>query len=332
MSLIFKFVRRQARFRAPLLASLFLPLVSCNNSDLLDSTTDSEVADAAPTSGAETEPSFASAYAGGIPFGTFRLPTYEFGARYNGAMRNIYPEHLLRELRAIKARGGKVVLMFAGHERHYKDRRSHHFSLTKWKARIDRFKKVNFSSYIKDGTIIGHYLIDEPNDPANWGRRPVPPATLEEMAKYSKRHWPGMVTIVRTRPEYLVNYRGRYRYLDAAWAQYSYHRWPNTREFINSNVAKARSKGLALVVGLNVINGGSRRRSAMTANQVRTFGSVLLESSYPCAFISWQYRDYYMKNRGVQQAMAHLRTKARSRGFKTCRGGGRAGGDGGDDD
>jgi hypothetical protein len=246
-------------------------------------------------------------------------------------MRNIHPGHLLRELRAIKARGGKVALMFAGPEWHYQAR-GHHFSLTEWKARVDRFKKVNFSSYIKDGTIIGHYLIDEPNDPANWGGRPVPPATLEEMAKYSKRRWPGMATIVRTSPEYLDNYRGRYRYLDAAWAQYVYHRWPNTREYINSNVAKAKSKGLALIVGMNVIHGGSRRRTAMTANQVRTFGSILLESSYPCAFISWQYRDSYMRNRGVQEAMAHLRNKARNRGFKTCRGGGRAGGGDDDDD
>jgi hypothetical protein len=320
MSLIFNFVGRQSRFRALLLAALFLPLVSCNNDDLLDSTTDSEVADGAPDTEA-LEPSFASAYAGGIPFGTFTLPTNEFGARYNGAMRNIHPQYLLRELRAIKARGGKVALMFAGPEWTYQER-GHRFSFSKWKARVDRFKKVNFSSYIKDGTIIGHYLIDEPNDPKNWGGRPVPPAMLEEMAKYSKKRWPGMATIVRTFPDYLDNYRGRYRYLDAAWAQYVYHRWPNTRAFINSNVAKARSKGLALIVGLNVIHGGSRRRTPMTANQVRTFGRILLESSYPCAFISWQYRDRYMRNRAVQQAMADLRNKARSRGFKTCRSGG----------
>jgi hypothetical protein len=314
MSLIFWFAR-QARFRAPLLAALLVPVVSCTDDDLLDPPA-SEAVDGEGTSA--TEPSFASAYSGGIPFGAFRLPTKEFGSRFNGAMRNIDPRALNRELAAIKARGGKVVLMFAGNERHYKERGR--FSMRKWQARINRYRSVNFSSFIKDGTIIGHYLIDEPDDPANWGGRPVPQSTLEEMAKYSKMRWPGMATVVRARPEYLQKHRGNYRYLDAAWAQYLVHRWPNASEFINNNVAKARAKGLALVVGLNVIHGGSRRRSPMSADQIRKAGSILLSNSYPCAFISWQYRDSYMNNRGIQQAMADLRRKAQARGSKTCRG------------
>jgi hypothetical protein len=316
MSLISWFAR-QACFRAPLLAALLLPVVACTDEDLLNPP-GSESVDGEAPSATGTEPTFASAYAGGIPFGAFRLPTSQFGSRYNGAMRNIDPGSLRRELAAIKARGGKVVLMFAGNERHYKE--GGRFSLRKWKARIDRFKGVNFSSFINDGTIIGHYLIDEPDDPANWGGRPVPQSTLEEMAKYSKMRWRGMATVVRARPDYLQKHRGNYRYLDAAWAQYLVHRWPNASEFINSNVARARAKGLALVVGLNVIHGGSRRRTPMTPDQIRKAGSILLSNSYPCAFISWQYRDSYMNNRGVQLAMAELRRKAQARGFKTCRG------------
>jgi hypothetical protein len=314
----FKFAWREARHRALLVAALVLTLASCNNSDLLNSPNDPEAVDGPAVSGTEA-PSLAVGYAGGIPFGTFRLPTTEFGSRYNGAMRNIDPKLLVRELAAIKARGGKVVLMFAGPEWLYKDG-SNHFSMTKWKARIDRFKNVNFASYIKDGTVIGHYLIDEPNDPHNWGGRPVSPATLEEMARYSKQRWPGMVTIVRTYPSYLTSYKGSYRYLDAAWAQYVIFRWPNVQAFINDNVAKAKSKGLGLVVGLNIIKGGSRKGQPMTATQVRNYGSVLLSNSYPCAFISWQYRDWYMSSGAVKDAMSHLRSKAQGRGFKTCRG------------
>jgi hypothetical protein len=313
----FKFAWRETRHRALLVAALVLTLASCNSSDLLNSPNDPEAVDGQSVSGTEV-PSLAVGYAGGIPFGMFKLPVTEFNGRFNGAMRNFDPKILVRELAAIKSRGGKVVLMFAGPERHYIDG-SHHFSMTKWKARIDRFKGVNFGSYIKDGTIIGHYLIDEPNDPRNWGGRPVSPATLEEMARYSKSRWPGMVTIVRTSPDYLSSYRGSYRYLDAAWSQYVIHRWPNVSAFISSNASKAKAKGLGLITGLNVIHGGSRPRTPMTASQVRTYGSALLNSTYPCAFISWQYRDSYMSS-AVRDAMSDLRRKAQSRGFKTCRG------------
>jgi hypothetical protein len=60
--------------------------------------------------------------------------------------------------------------MLAGHERHYKSRG--YFDLGKWKARVNRFRGVDFYSYVRDGTIIGHYLIDEPYDAHNW-RRPI---------------------------------------------------------------------------------------------------------------------------------------------------------------
>jgi hypothetical protein len=307
---------RGARYRAPLLAALFLPLASCNSTDLLDSSSQPKGTDATPAITADGSVT-ASAYAGGIPFGMFRLPTDEVGTRYNGLWRNIDPSQLVHELAAIKARGGKVVLMFAGKEGYYKT--GGHFDFNKWKARVSRFRNVNFMSYVKDGTIIGHYLIDEPNDPRNWGGRPVTPATLEQMAKFSKSLWPGFATIVRTSPEYLRNYSGSYHYLDAAWAQYLIHRWPDPKAFIAKAVADSKAKGLALVTGLNVVDGGSRPRTQMTATQVRTYGLALLTNTYPCAFISWQYRTYINGTSAMKDAMSTLRRAAQSRPFKSCR-------------
>ena len=91
--------------------------------------------------------------------------------------------------------------MMAGPDFLYKDADGH-FSLTKWKARIDRYDDVTFDAYIKDGTLIGHYLIDEPNDPAN-GMAARLGHHAREMARYSKAKWPGLPTIVRTYPDYL---------------------------------------------------------------------------------------------------------------------------------
>src|ERR671920_1213855 len=139
---------------------LFLSLLSCSTTEPV-----TEIEAPAP-------PSLVTAYAGGIPFGLYSLPTNQFGTLYNGAIRNARildsTGTFLSTLSAIKARGGKVVLNLTGNHHHYLDSNGH-FSFKKWKARVDTFRKYNFSSYIKDGTIIAHFLIDEPNDKSNFG-------------------------------------------------------------------------------------------------------------------------------------------------------------------
>ena len=149
----------------------------------------------------------------------FAQPLGLYGERYSGGHLNSPPSDLLNSLQTIQSQGGKVVLMFAGSQIHYKDADGH-FSLSLWQARVDRYRGMDFSSYVADGTVIGHYLVDEPNDPVNWNNQPIPGATLEAMAQYSKQLWPAMATVVRVEPAYLAQWNVDYQYLDAAWAQY----------------------------------------------------------------------------------------------------------------
>ena len=183
---------------------------------------------------------------------------------------------LKAELAAIKARGGRIVLMMAGSESNYKDG-SGHFSLTKWKQRIDRFRGINFTSYINDGTIIAHYLIDEPQDKGNWHGVPISPATVDAMGQYSKQLWPGMATVVRTEPRF---FSSKPRYIDAAWAQYL-ARMGDANAYIRRNVADAQKRGLALIVGMNIRHGGTPNGSAMSSSEVERYGSALLSSRIP---------------------------------------------------
>ena len=310
MTYTFKLSRRLARLRAPAIAAIALALIGCNSTDSLDpnSSTQPETVDQGASVALST-----TSFAGGIPMGIFAMPTSEFGSRYNGAMRNIWPGELLGELAGIKARGGKVVLMFAGSQDYYKDAAGH-FSFDKWKARVDRFKDTDFSAYISDGTIIAHYLIDEPNDPANWNGNPIPASTVELMAQYSKQRWPAMATIARAEPSYF----GPAHYLDAAWAQYLERRG-DAGDYIRRNVSDAQSRGLALIVGLNILKGGVPNGSSMSATEVETWGSALLSSSYPCAFISWEYDDNYLSSSSIKSAMDVLRNKAENRSTKSCR-------------
>jgi hypothetical protein len=315
MTYTFKLSRRIARLRAPVFAAL-LALTACDGADSFDPGADH---------GSLVPPSTASAsFAGGIPFGTFALPSEKFGSRFNGGQRIIYPDHLVEELAAIKARGGRVAVRLSWGDRYIKDANGD-FNLNKWKERVAMYKGVNFSSYIADGTIIGHYLIDEPQDRANWNEKPIPQATLEEMARFSKELWPNMATIVRTWPDYLDDWSGTYRYLDAAWAQYAANRWADPRAFLEENVNKAKARKLALVVGLNLLD-GSPSKGEMSAAQVASYGAALLGSTYPCAFISWKYDDGHQAPSAMEDAMDGLRRMAQNRSSKTCWGGSTAGG------
>jgi len=264
-----------------------------------------------------------STFRGGIPFGVFHLPKEQYGTTYNGSVGNIYPAYLLDYLETARRTGTKVMLSLPGSERNFVNADGT-FSMAKWKKQVDRFKGVNFSSYIKDGTIIGHYIMDEPHDPANWAGKTVSPATVDELARYSKSIWPDMPTIVRSWPKYLKGHQ--FKYLDAAWAQYS-ERFGSPSEFIRSNVSDAKASGLALVIGMNQLAGGSSKglrgfepgKYAMAASELESWGNTLLADSYPCAFISWKYDAGYMARADIRAVMTVLSQKARNRSTKSCR-------------
>jgi hypothetical protein len=58
-----------------------------------------------------------------------------------------------------------------------------------------------------------------------------------------------------------------------------------------------------------VLKGGLNEAS-LTASQVKDFGSVMLSSSYSCAFISWQYNAAYFSRSDIKSAMSLLSKKA----------------------
>jgi hypothetical protein len=260
----------------------------------------------------------------GIPFGPYHLPARLFGPDNGATLRSAHPLAVLADLEAARRAGARVILSFVGNERRYRDDKTHHFSMDKWKGRVDRFRHIDFSSYIRDGTVIGHYIMDEPHDASNWGGTVVTRAQVDEMARYSKEIWPSMLTIIRGWPAFLKGYQ--YRYLDAAWAQYS-DRFGDIDAFISENVRDAREAGLELVVGLNLLGGGNRsgglrgfsgERYAMTASQVQQWGNALMAEPYGCAFINWEYNAAYFARSDIKSALDELNQKARSRPPKSC--------------
>jgi len=277
----------------------------------------------ASATGAAEGLSLLSNYRGGIPLGVTQTPLSLYG-KYTGALSNPSPRVIMSWLQAASRNGTRVMLVFVGNERNFQNA-DRSFNFTLWKGMVNRYKGLNLAPYIKDGTIIGHRMIDEPHDPANWGGTLVTRPQLEAMAKYSKSIWPSMPTIVRSWPRYLKGYS--YRYLDGAWAQYA-QRFGSVSSFLSSNVRDAQAAGLSLTVGVNqiagVTSGGLKGyydgKQAFTASQLKSVGLALLGSSYPCAFLNWKYDSDYMSRTDIKAALAALATKARSKPFKSCRG------------
>ena len=260
----------------------------------------------------------------GIPFGPFGLPTKRYGQEFNATFRALPPNVLLSELEAARHAGARMMIrLVGGHSRYRKKNGS--FDMEEWKARLDRYRDIDFSSYIEDGTIVGHFILDEPHDRSNWGGAVISRATIDEMARYSKELWPTLPTIVRGWPAYLKGYD--YKYLDAAWAQYS-DRFGPISSFMSDNVRDAKAAGLALVVGLNLLDGGTKGsgikgytkgKYGMSPSQVRSWGNALLADSYVCAFLSWKYTEAYFSRAGVKSALAELQHRAKDLPNRGCR-------------
>lgn len=262
----------------------------------------------------------------GIMFGTFTMKTELLGTIHTGSFRAPGPSNIIELLTGLRAKGARLVMQMTGGNVQDVKNSDGTFNLTKWKAKVAQFRNVAFGSFISDGTILVHYLIDEPNNPSKWGGKIVPQATIEAMAQYSKQLWPTMFTLARVDPSWLASSPVNYVYLDTGWAQYRSSKGDPTK-FITTQVAAAKSKGLGLMVGLNVLNGGNGSSGLrgdgtqwrMSANELRNYGTVLLNQSYACGFMMWTYNATYYGRSDIKSAMTDLSAKAKAHVRTSCR-------------
>jgi hypothetical protein len=264
----------------------------------------------------------------GIPFGPQHLPPGSLGATYTGTMWIAQPQTVLAELAAARRAGARVFLNLSTTKGAQAEDGT--YSLERWKQRIDRFRSIDLAPYVRDGTILGHYVMDEPHSASNWGGKPVPFTEIEAAAKYSKTLWPDMTTFVRTHPEFLEGASFRWVYVDAAWAQYTARRG-DVAAYLKRQVETARRLDLGLVVGLNLLNGGTaesgipgfhKGRWAMSAGQIRSLGRALAAEPYACAFSMWKYDKAdpsYLQRADIKAALAEVAEVAANHPRTSCR-------------
>ena len=166
------------RLRALTRVAFLLAAVACNSEEIAGSLGEADVPpDATPAveSPATLTPEMlTSATAPGIPFGDFHLPSTMFSSTlYSGSLQRAYTSSLYDMLNKARSNSERVVLAIAGPKDGYKNSDGT-FSFTKWKAKVAVFKGYNLGQYVTSGTLLGHYLIDEPFCTGCWGGRRSP--------------------------------------------------------------------------------------------------------------------------------------------------------------
>jgi hypothetical protein len=186
---------------------------------------------------------------------------------------------------------------------------------------------VDLSSYVSDGTIAGHLLVQKPHDAGAWGGRQIAYATLDEMARYSRLRWPALPTIAHAPLSWLTARTTPWQYLDAASVMYSGSAG-DAGAWVGKQASAAGEARLGLLVGMNVLNGGTRAsglagttqgKFAMSASQLRTWGSALVAQSRVCGLLMSRYDERYFGRSDVKDAVAVLRDKARTHAATSCR-------------
>jgi hypothetical protein len=118
----------------------------------------------------------------------------------------------------------------------------------------------------------------------------------------------------------------RWKYLNTAWSQYS-ARKGDVNAWIQTQVSYAKQEGLGLVVGLNWLDGGTSASGipgtrsgsyAMSASQLKTFGSALATNPYACAMYGWKYSSSYFGRSDIKAAVEAVAALARNRAWISC--------------
>jgi hypothetical protein len=267
----------------------------------------------------------------GIPFGNYNMLSKYLTTVYNGTMQGLEPSWLMAELVTARAKGGRLILKLVGGRDSRTKNADGTFSLSMWKALVDKFKPLNLSSYINDGTLMGVFLVDEPHNTSKWGGKAIPHSTVEAMAKHTKLIWPTLTTFVRARPSWLAQSSITYTYLDAGWFQYEANYMGDISAATTKEINAAKTKRLGIAVGLNILNGGNGSsgirgplsgKYKMSATEIRNYGTVLLNQTYSCGFFNWTYIEggaEYMARTDIKSAMSYLSNKAKYHVKTSCR-------------
>jgi hypothetical protein len=255
-------------------------------------------------------------------FGPYGLPVSEMGS-FSSSVRVVTPSNVVHNLQSAREAGAKVILRLTAVDL---ENSNGTFSLTKWKAAVDRYASMDLSGYVRDGTFAGHLLVLSPDDARRWGGQRISHATLDEMARYSRSRWSAVPTLVEADAAWLGTTTS-WSWLDAVWAIYGASAG-DAATWVGRQATAAGRAGLGILVGMNVLNGGTSAsgipgtqdgKYAMSATQLRSWGSTLVADSRACGLVLQRYEARYFDRTDITGAIAELGRKAGDRQATSCK-------------
>ena len=193
----------------------------------------------------------------------------------------------------VRSAGIRVNLRLAGDHPAYTV--DSDFSTELWKQQLVRWQGAGIEEFIEDGTLVGHMLLD---DITNFEGYDPDAADLEEMARYSKELFPGLMTFVRQKATSMPPPEGgEYVWVDAAVNQYE-AKEGDVEVYAHVQQARAASLGLGVINGLNIADGGDGSAGRpgwrpahypMTAEEIRSYGAVMASVPSCGMFLNWEY-------------------------------------------
>jgi hypothetical protein len=242
---------------------------------------------------------------------------------------------MLPTLRYAKQHGARVIMTVTGADnQNMTDTTDGTFKKAEWTRRFDlaagAIAADTVRAYVKDGTLIGIYVIDEPwSDFVGFTH-----LTLDSLCQHVKASWPWAPCIARTDNTVIDGNTPaayQYKYLDAGWAQatdFKVRTSPlgTVRSYFQANLDAGATRKLGLWYGFNLINYVNTRARpncspeinsgycAMSPTEIRALADAIeaIGSDHGCGVSGWilkkdpgAERNYFFDT-GVTSALQYL--------------------------
>lgn len=283
----------------------------------------------------------------GIHFGMFRLwkdsTTIAWGPEpFTSSFNSINPVAIVDHINAARAKNVTLLLGMSTGHRFITDGK---FDMSKWEARMDAFNRPEIQAAVaagvRDGTILGNAVLDEPNT-KKWGGVLDKPM-VDRMCAYVRDIFPtlpqGLPVVHWWRPA------ESYKVCDFIIDQWAWWQGPNgagegsytgnIAAWRDAALAQAKKDGIAIAFSMNMINGGIQSWATkecpmprtggrgtrvpacrMTSEQVREWGLTL--GPLGCAMFLWWYDPDFMSKPANVQAIQDIGEKLANTPSRSC--------------
>jgi hypothetical protein len=212
----------------------------------------------------------------------------------------------LAALEATRQHGLKAFIVLTGAHSNYTDAGGC-FSLSMWKAALDRRDAASILPYVQDGTIIGLYAVDEPYD---WGNSCGPSfVELDAACEYAHQQLPGIACGYNAPPAWMAQ-GAPYQHIDYLFTQSNFQRTQDWQTWANNQLADAAWFVGPLYLSINVSEYNA------STSQIQAAGVALCRSQ-ATGVMMWKWPDRFSEA-GMREAMAAIAAACRAEDSATA--------------